>query len=120
MKNNIPEILIASTLVVLAFILLDPFGAFMPTSTQMMVLILFLVLFTAFFGLIWREKASDERENLHRLIAGRMGYLLGSSGLVVGIAIQSFSHQVDPWLIISLILMLLGKTVSLIRSNRTQ
>lgn len=117
MKENISEIIIAIILVILAFVLLDPLGAFMPSGAQMMVLVLFLALFGAFIGLIWKEKVSDERENLHRLTAGRTGYLLGAAGLALGIVFQSFSYSVDPWLVIALVAMILGKVFSLVRSR---
>ena len=117
MTSNFRDILIAVVLVVLAILLLDPLDFFMPSAAQMTILVAFLVLFAVFIGLIWREKAADERENLHRLIAGRLGYILGASGLVIGIVIQSFSHEVDPWLVIGLVLMVIGKILGFIHSR---
>lgn len=117
MTTNFRDILIAIALVVLALLFLDPFDFFMPTGAQMLLLIAFLVIFAVFAGLIWLEKVSDERENLHRLIAGRLGYILGASGLVIGIAFQSIYHLVDPWLVIALVLMIVGKIIGIIHSR---
>lgn len=118
MKRILTEIIIAAVLVVLASMLLDPFGFLMPTALQMTTLIIFLVAFSIFAGFVWREKSADEREGLHKLIAGRTGYLLGMTSIVIGITIQSFSHAIDPWLVITLILMLLGKLISFILSEK--
>jgi len=117
MTTNFRDGLLAVVLVILALLLLDPLDFLMPSTAQMTVLAIFLIIFAIFVGLIWKEKASDERENLHRLIAGRLGYILGATGLVLGIVIQNLSHEVDPWLVIALVLMILGKIIGIIHSR---
>lgn len=86
----------------------------MPGSLEMMVLLGLILVFAIFTSFLWREKAQDERENLHRLIAGRLAFLAGSAILVLGIVIQGFRHQNDQWLILALAGMVLAKVAGLI------
>jgi cobalamin synthase len=119
MKNNyFKEILLAVILVLFAILLINPFMFWMPTAITMMAVALFAALFFAFASLIWKERAADERENLHRLAAGRIGFLTGSGFLVIAIIAQSFSHHVDPWLVAALTAMIVAKVCALIFGDR--
>ena len=44
-----------------------------------------------------------------RMLSGRIGYLAGASVLVIAIAVEGFHGAADPWLILALLAMLLGK-----------
>lgn len=113
------EIVIALLLIVLAILLLNPFGFFMP-SMVLMTLIGFLVATTALLGgVVWKEYSGDEREVLHRMFAGRVAFIVGTTILVVGIAVQSLSHEVDSWLVIALVSMVLVKMIGRIYVNKT-
>ena len=106
------EISVSILLVVILLTFIMPTKLLMPVSVEMIIL-LFLILFSLiFFSLVWKEKFADERENLHRLHAGRVSFLVGSSVLVLGIVLQSLKHDVDPWLVYTLVLMVLAKTIS--------
>lgn len=59
--------------------------------------------------LVFREQATDEREELHRYMASRYGYLLGSVTLLIGIMVQSWSNHFDPWLVFTLLVMIFTK-----------
>ena len=77
------------------------------------------IFFMFFAGLVWYEKAEDEREMVLRDKAGRAGYIGGLSILMVGFVIQSFYHQSDPWLTVALLVMILSKVLSQIFTRIT-
>jgi len=84
---------------------------------HMVVLGLTLVIFALFAIFIWRENTKDEREGLHKMMAGRIAFLAGTSVLVIGISIQSFRHELDFWLVLTLGIMILAKIIGLIYSR---
>lgn len=117
MDKYLKEIIITLLLVVILGALLLPTKLLMPMSMDTMLilgLILFFFIFIAFF---WKEKAADEREQIHQMNAGRTSFFIGTGLLLVGIVLQSFRHNIDPWLIYALIGMLVGKLVSRIYSD---
>ncbi|NCN07825.1 hypothetical protein GW933_04040 [Candidatus Falkowbacteria bacterium] len=110
MKNKlILEIFIALVLVVLLVFCLNPFNLWMPDMIVTIMAMSLIVVFSIFSVFIWQEQAGDERELFHRMLAGRIAYLVGSSVLVLGIIVQSFKHQVDIWLVVTLVFMILAK-----------
>lgn len=77
-----------------------------------------LVLFGMFAAFLLRERAVDERDAGHMSLAGRSAFLAGSSVLLVGIIVQGYHHEVDPWLVIALCTMVVIKIGSRIWSDR--
>ena len=119
MKNNyLKEVFISVALIIVAIILVNPFMLWMPDAFAMIVIVLFAAIFFAFASLIWKESAGDEREDLHKLMAGRVAYLTGSGIIVVGIIVQGLSHQVDPWLVAALMAMVFAKVIALVYRDR--
>ena len=118
MKNNIKETIVTVSLIVLAILLLNPFHFWMPDMMVMCMLAFSIALFGIFASFILREKSVDERDDLHRTLAGRNAFLAGSAVLMIGIVIQGYSHSVDPWLVIALILMILVKIVTRLWSDK--
>jgi hypothetical protein len=116
--NSFREILVASVLIVLAVLLLNPFHFWMPDVIVMSILAITLVLFGIFASFIMREKVTDERDSLHRTFAGRNAFLAGSTILMVGIVTEGYSHAVDPWLVAALIVMILVKIVTRMWSDK--
>ncbi len=112
MKNNfLQEVFVSSALVVLLVFFLNPFDFWMPNTLLMMMVAGLIVVFALFAGFVWRENARDEREALHRLMAGRIAYLAGAGGLVVGIIVQSLQHNLDGWLVVILGVMIFAKII---------
>jgi len=72
-------------------------------------LVLALVLFGIFASFILREKTVDERDAVHETLAGRNAFLAGSTILILGIVVEGYTHTVDPWLVIALIVMIVVK-----------
>ncbi len=110
MKNNtFIETSVAILLIVLVILIWNPFHFWMPDMMLMSMLASVLVVFGAFASFVLRENVRDEREGLHRLLAGRMAFLLGSVVLVIGITVQAYSHAVDIWLVLTLTVIILAK-----------
>lgn len=111
------EIIVSVVLVALLIFFLNPFGLWMPDALLMMMVLALVLVFALFASFFFRESARDERENLHRHMAGRIGFLVGAAGLMIGIIAQAFQHQVDVWLVVGLAVMVLGKTLGIIYSK---
>jgi len=112
------ESIITVFLLVLAVLLLNPFHFWMPDAMVMAMLIAVLLLFAAFASFILREKATDERDAAHRTLAGRNSFLAGAFVLILGIAVQGYSHTVDAWLVIALVAMIIVKIATRVWSDR--
>lgn len=96
--------------IVFAFLAMNPFGILMSTTFQMSMYGLLLATAAVFVGLVAKEKTLDEREEKHRATAGRIGYLCGLVVLIIGVAVQTFSHaMIDAWIIVALVAMIAGK-----------
>ena len=102
------ELTVSLAVLVLLVLLLEPFD-FMPTPFLMMAEVVLIVLFGIFASFVWNERAEDEREELHRMLAARVAFLVGSGTLLLGIIVQSLSHALDSWLVFALVAMVLAK-----------
>jgi hypothetical protein len=118
MKNNTIQIIVSLVLITLSVLLLNPFHLWMPDMMVFVILAFALVIFAIFSSFILREKVFDERDMLHRTLAGRNAFLAGSTILMLGIVIQGYSHSVDPWLIVALIAMIITKIITRIWSDK--
>jgi hypothetical protein len=114
------EIVVSLVLVGLLLYFLRPTQLLMPMSVEVTVILFFVVAFLIFSALVWKESFSDERENLHRLMAGRISFIAGTAVLAFGIIVQSMSHDIDAWLVYTLIVMILAKSASRIYSQVKQ
>lgn len=112
------EISISLILIVLLAALWHPFGAAMPSQMEMTLIAGLVVVFSIFASFVWRERARDEREIWHKMIAGRIAFLVGAVVLVLGIIIQSFAHRLDAYLIFALMAMILGKIIGIAYGKR--
>lgn len=114
MKNNsIQEIIISIVLIILLILLLNPFYLWMPNMMLMTIVIGLVLVFSIFVVFIWREKVQDEREELHKLKSSRIAFLAGASILMIGIVVESLSHNINIWLITALSIMIISKVIGL-------
>lgn len=118
MKNNLKETVVTVCLIVIAILLLNPFHFWMPDMMVMGMLAISLVLFGIFASFILREKIFDERDNMHRTLAGRNAFLAGSAVLMLGIVFQGYFHKIDSWLVITLIIMIITKIATRLWSDK--
>ena len=109
MKNNFFHILTAVALVIVLLLLTDPFMYWMPPMAAMGVLLCAAALLLIWAGFVMYEDASDEREAMHRMNAGRVAYLSGVAVLTVALIVQGLSHESDPWVAGALAFMVLSK-----------
>jgi len=115
MKNNLlQEISISVILIILLVLFLNPLGFWMPSTLLMMMVLGLVLVFALFASFVWRENHRDEREGLHKMMAGRIAFLVGTALLTLGIIIQSFNHDLDPWLVFTLAGMIAAKVIGLI------
>ena len=106
--------IISVVLIVLLILFLNPFELWMPPVLLMMMVLGLVMAFALFASFIWRENSRDEREGLHKMMAGRFAFLAGTASLVIGIIVQSFRHELDFWLVLTLGIMILAKITGLI------
>lgn len=118
MRNNFTETIVTVGLIVIAILLLNPFGFWMPDMMVMCMLAIALGLFGLFASFILREGVRDERDGQHRTLAGRNAFLAGAGTLTLGIVVQGYMHAVDPWLVITLVVMIFVKITTRIWSDK--
>lgn len=106
------EVLIATILIAILVAFLQPFGLSMPDSSVSMLIVALIIAFLLFASVVWKEETKDERESLHKLQAGQISFIVGAGILIVGIIVQSLQHNIDVWLIITLVGMILTKVFS--------
>ena len=99
----------SATLICLGILLADPFDISMNNMVLIVVSGMLLASFALFAGLLWKERAADEREAVLVDKAGRFGYIAGMSTLTIGIVVQSFTHDVDVWLVLTVSMMIIAK-----------
>ena len=114
------ELITAIILIAILAAFMNPPGLLMPESTAMLLLVIFVLAFFVYLGFVWKEHAKDEREYAHQLTAGRISFFVGSSVLTLGIIIQALNHDIDPWLITALGVMLLTKIIVRLYTQITQ
>jgi len=117
MKNNLKETIVGTVLLALAVLLLNPLHFWMPDMMVMAMLGVMLAVFALFASFVLREKVEDEREAVHRMLSGRVAFLTGSALLTLGIVVQATTHEVDEWLVIALVAMVLSKIATRIYTD---
>jgi uncharacterized membrane protein YgdD (TMEM256/DUF423 family) len=117
MLSNLAEILVSLAFVVLLALKLDPLALLMPNKVQMSILALLVAAAGLYAGILFRQKARDEREALHLHRASRFAYVAGVALLVLAITVQSFQGGADPWLFYTLAGMVIVKLGILIWSR---
>lgn len=111
------QIVSAFIILGIAVLFLNPGHLSMPDSMISMLTIGIILAFLSFAAFILREKPTDEREELHIRTASRFSYLAGVGTLILGIIIQAVNHNIDPWLVIVLCVMVFSKLLSRVYSH---
>jgi predicted small integral membrane protein len=113
MKNNVAHIFLTLFLLVLLFLLCDPFMLWMPPVAAMLATLGVIIGMSVWVGVVIKEHARDERELMHREHAGRVAYLSGIGVLTLALAVEgSLSHHVDSWVALTLGVMIAVKLVA--------
>ncbi len=117
-KDFIRELLVSSVLIVLFVLLLNPFHLWMPDPMAFLLVALLIVALGLYVSLVLKERPRDEREQFHILFASRISFLFGMAALALGVIVQSFQHDVDPWLVFVFVVMILGKVAGIFYGRR--
>ena len=99
-------------MVLLAFLVNPQEHLWMPNMSEQVLVAILVLLFAAYAIFFWREKSHDEREDLHRMFAGRVAFLAGAGMLVISIALQAHTGMIDPALPLSLGAMIFAKSAA--------
>lgn len=105
------EIILSLIILGLLGVIMNFQSLLMPMSMAASFSIALILSFFLFVVFIFREKSQDERENFHKLMAGRLAFITGAVILITGIIYQTFKHNIDPWLIYTLSGMILTKLI---------
>jgi len=117
MLMNLGEVIVSAVFLVLLALKLDPFDLLMPNHMQMVILALVVAVFGLYAGILFRQRARDEREALHVYRASRFAYVSGVALLVIAITVQSFQGGADRWLFYILAGMVIVKMAILMWSR---
>ena len=117
MKKRHTELGIAFIFIALIIGLTDPIDLLMPSEVQTTLLVLVVVVYGFFAGLMFREKPLDEREELMLHQSSRAGFLVGTGVLLLGVVYQVANRSLDNWLIWALGSMVIVKVVWLYKSR---
>lgn len=111
--NFLGETIISLFLVGLLVFFINPLDLLMPKELHLFMIPSLILFFVIFAGVVWKEKTTDERQELHKFIASRFAYFASVSILVIGIIYQSIYGSIDPWLVIAVCVILLSKIFGL-------
>lgn len=109
MRNNSIQIIVALVIVFFLLALGDFLPFWMPNMNEMLVLLIVTLLMLVWSGFVMYEKATDEREVMLRMHAGRIAYLSGIGVLLVALIVQGFEHAIDPWIMLAIAVMVITK-----------
>lgn len=110
--SALSEGMVGGILVVILLSFLNSKSLTMPMNLSMFAIATMVVLFLAYASTVWKESVRDEREDHHRLMASRFGYLVGATTLVIAAIVQLFRHDLNPWIIYVLVAMISSKIVA--------
>jgi len=111
------ELISAVVILAIAILFFNPGHLTMPDTIVSIMIVTMIVAYLIFAAYLLKEKASDERDSLHIMAAGRFSYLIGVAVLILGIINQGIHHDIDPWLVIVLCAMVLSKLLFRIYSR---
>lgn len=117
-NNRIIEIVIALFLIGLSVALLNPWELWMPNMVVLGLLVAVLIVFAIYASFVMGERVVDERDALHRMLADRNAFLLGSATIIMGVLFEAQSHTVDVWLVAALVVMVVAKIMTRIHTDR--
>lgn len=77
-----------------------------------------IIAFIVVTVVLWQERAHDEREKMHRMMADRIGFLVGAGALAVAMVVQSLRDEPSSTISGILFLMILAKIAGHLWSKR--
>jgi hypothetical protein len=116
MKNLsiVKESLAGLLMLVLLFLFLNPLAWPISTDLFNMFAVALLVVFFLFAFLICHRKSNDERDEYVLLLGERFGFITGCSILLIALIIQARAGELDDWLVLTFIIMVIAKIIGMI------
>lgn len=114
------EYIVGIILVVLLLLIGNPFMFWMPSILAMTLLLVATLFALIYAGFVLKERGGDERDLLHRMLAGRAAYLAGIGILTLALLVQGLAHHIDPWIPGALALMVIAKIVARTWADKAQ
>ncbi len=115
------KVVLVGLALVLSFFLLalaDFIPFWMPMMGEMIALLVVTVLLLAWAGFVVSESSDDEREVHVTMQSGRLAYVAGLLTLVVALVLQGLAHAIDPWIPVTLAIMVVAKLLGRIYFDR--
>ncbi len=109
MNKSILQLVFAALSCLFGVLLILPSNIWMPSMAQMTILALAVIAFGVLAIFVAHEGDGDEREEVHRALAGRTAFLAGGAILLFAIVVESIAHTLDQWLVLALLGMVIGK-----------
>ena len=108
------ELAVSGVLLLLLITCIDPFQSLMPSGWEQTLVVLLIALYGLYAGIVFRERAKDERERFHLALAERAGFLVGTGLLVLFIILDVLSGAPEKALVFVLAGMAFTKLVLLL------
>lgn len=119
MKNNLViESFVGLALVGLLVLLINPMHFWMPDMAHETAVVGLIIVFGLYSAFVMREKARDERDVLHRMLAARAAFFVGTFLMTIGIFVGAQKDAIDLWLVAALVGMILTKIATRFYSDR--
>lgn len=112
MNKNYLHIVVAGVLAFFLLALADLIPFWMPMMGEMIALLVVVILMLVWAGFVMQEVAHDEREVILKMKSGRLAYLSGLGVLMVALIVQGFAHTIDPWIAVTIAVMVVSKLIS--------
>lgn len=103
----------AGTLLLLLIgLLVDPFHFDDQNSFYIVFVWLAVLIYCLLVLFVYKENPEDEREMHNRFYSSRAAYLSGSAFLMFVCMIQGSTDTIDPWILLTLIVMIFSKLIA--------
>lgn len=79
-----------------------------------------LILYTVAISFVGEGHSKDEREQSHKYLANRAALIAGTIIFCLAILYQLFTHNIDYWLLVGLIVLNLTKIITLIYLDKNK
>lgn len=103
------DVLIIVLILGLGLFFILPFFALMPTTSQVVIMTMFLLAIAIFVGLVWRSKPRDEREAHHNARVGNFVYSLALVSIGGLILYQVVYRKLDIALVVIMLLLVVAR-----------
>ncbi len=116
-ENFLGEIAISAVLIGILAFFLEPLNLMMPDIMHPVMVPVLAIVFVILAASLWKENRGDERVEYHKFISSRFAYFAAVATLVVAIIFQTLRSELDPWLVVTVCILLLAKIAGIIYAN---